>query len=89
MKKRIEHTIPLSKQVIELLNELKSYSGRSDYLFRGRSRSDTPISENTFGKALKLWAIKVNKHHMAFDISLVQHYVKKVFKRMGRICFSS
>jgi len=53
MKKRIEHTIPLSNQVIQLLNELKLYSGQSNYLFKGRSRSDTPISENTFGKALK------------------------------------
>ncbi|SDB92328.1 tyrosine-type recombinase/integrase [Acinetobacter boissieri] len=53
MKKRIEHVIPLPKQAIALLEELKQFSGNSPYLFRGRSRSNIPISNNTFGKALK------------------------------------
>ncbi|MBR7688285.1 tyrosine-type recombinase/integrase [Acinetobacter nosocomialis] len=53
MKKRIEHTIPLSNQALDLLQELKSYSGDSPYLFRGRLKANQPISENTFGKALK------------------------------------
>lgn len=53
MKKRIEHTIPLSAQALELLKELKQYSGKSPYLFRGRDSADKPISNNTFGKALK------------------------------------
>jgi integrase len=53
MKKRIEHTIPLCTQALALLNELKTYSRNSPYLFRSRSSSDRPISNNTFGKALK------------------------------------
>lgn len=53
MKKRIEHTIPLSSQALDLLQELKNYSGDSPYLFRGRLKANQPISENTFGKALK------------------------------------
>lgn len=53
MKKRIEHTIPLSNQVLDLLTELKVYSGNSGYLFKSRSNSSKPISNNTFNKALK------------------------------------
>ncbi|MDX8276161.1 tyrosine-type recombinase/integrase [Acinetobacter pittii] len=53
MKKRIEHTIPLPTQALILLNELKSYSGNSVYLFKSRSDSNRPVSNNTFNKALK------------------------------------
>lgn len=53
MKKRIEHTIPLPTQALILLSELKSYCGSSDYLFKGRSSSSKPVSNNTFNKALK------------------------------------
>lgn len=53
MKKRIEHTIPLPIQALTLLNELKTYSGNSAYLFKSRSDSSRPVSNNTFNKALK------------------------------------
>ncbi len=53
MKKRIEHTIPLPIQALTLLNELKTYSGNSAYLFKSRSDSNRPVSNNTFNKALK------------------------------------
>lgn len=53
MKKRIEHTIPLPTQALKLLNELKQHSGQSPYLFRSRSDSNKPASNNTFNKALK------------------------------------
>ena len=53
MKKRIEHHIPLPTQALKLLDELKQYSGQSPYLFRSRSNSNKPTSNNTFNKALK------------------------------------
>lgn len=53
MKKRIEHTIPLPTQALNLLNELKTYSGNSSYLFKSRISSGKPVSNNTFNKALK------------------------------------
>ncbi|MDB0115229.1 tyrosine-type recombinase/integrase [Acinetobacter baumannii] len=53
MKKRIEHTIPLPQQALELLGNLKYYSGDSPYLFRGRDSTNKAISNNTFNKALK------------------------------------
>lgn len=53
MKKRIEHHIPLPTQALKLMDELKQYSGQSSYLFRSRSNSNKPTSNNTFNKALK------------------------------------
>lgn len=52
MKKRIEHAIPLSTQVVKLLNELKDISGESDYLFPSRDSINKPISNLTFNAAL-------------------------------------
>lgn len=52
MKMREEHVVPLSRQVIALLKELKEYSGYSDYLFPGVGRPF--IGENTVGKVIKI-----------------------------------
>jgi integrase len=51
MKMRIEHVVPLAKQSLELLAELKEISGASKYVFPGRNR-DKPISNNTLLFAL-------------------------------------
>ena len=45
MKKRREHIIPLPKQAIDLLEELKPLSGMSVYLFPSRSNSHKPKSD--------------------------------------------
>lgn len=52
MKRGIEHAIPLSKQVLVLLNELKLISGESEYLFPSRNDINKPISNLTFNAAL-------------------------------------
>jgi len=46
------HTIMLSKQAIAALNELKAYSGSSEYLFAARLAS-RPVSEATIRKAFR------------------------------------
>lgn len=51
MKMKTEHLVPLSRQALAILEELKPLSGRSDYLFPGRNR-DKPISNNTMLFAL-------------------------------------
>jgi integrase len=51
MKMKTEHVVPMPKQVIDILNELKSISGHSRYLFPGRN-PDRPISNNTMLFAL-------------------------------------
>lgn len=51
MKMKTEHVVPLSRQALAILEELKPLSGRSDFLFPGRNR-DRPISNNTMLFAL-------------------------------------
>lgn len=47
MKMDTEHLVPLSNQVIELLEELRPLSGQNDLLFPGERNRTKPISENT------------------------------------------
>ncbi len=47
MKMRHEHIVPLSKQVIDILNSLKPLTGNSELLFPNRNDKSKPISENT------------------------------------------
>ena len=53
MKKRREHTIPLSKQAVQLLQELKNIHSESDYLFPSRSNKNKPKSDTVFIMALR------------------------------------
>lgn len=53
MKKRRQHVVPLTRQSIALLNDLKPISGYSDYLFPSQQRRRHPVmSENTLNKVL-------------------------------------
>ena len=51
MKMRAEHVVPLSRQSLGILSELKESSRGSRYVFPGRNR-DRPISNNTLLFAL-------------------------------------
>ena len=46
MKMRNEHVVPLTRQAINILNELKSIAGDSGFLLPGRN-PNKPISNNT------------------------------------------
>ncbi|MGH8503518.1 MAG: tyrosine-type recombinase/integrase [Gammaproteobacteria bacterium] len=48
MKITAEHIVPLSRQTIAVLDELKPLTGSYDLVFPGRSNLSKPISENTF-----------------------------------------
>ena len=52
MKMRAPHVVPLSRQALAVLEELRPISGSHDLVFPGRSERDRPISENTFLYAL-------------------------------------
>jgi integrase len=52
MKMRAPHVVPLSRQALVILEELKSISGSHALVFPGRSERDKPISENTLLYAL-------------------------------------
>jgi integrase len=51
MKMKTEHVVPLSRQALEVLNELRSVAGASRYVLPGRN-PDKPISNNTMLFAL-------------------------------------
>ena len=54
MKARTEHVVPLSKQAIRILRELKLTCNQNDKLvFRGLRSAQRPISENTLNAALR------------------------------------
>lgn len=51
MKMKTEHLVPLSRQALALLAQIKPLEGRSAFVFPGRNR-DKPISNNTMLYAL-------------------------------------
>lgn len=51
MKMKVAHVVPLSSQVIDILQELKLYTGKYDYLFVTRGFNQ-PMSENAMIYAL-------------------------------------
>ena len=53
MKKRREHVVPLPKQAIAILTELKTYETNSEYLFPSRSDKSKPKSDTVFIMALR------------------------------------
>jgi integrase len=53
MKMEDPHITPLSKQVVEILRELKQISGNGKFLFPGHVTSSRPISDATLVKALR------------------------------------
>lgn len=46
MKMDKDHIVPLTDQVIELLNEIKSINGHREYVFASPTRPKQPLSEN-------------------------------------------
>ncbi|MGD1036404.1 MAG: site-specific integrase [Roseiarcus sp.] len=52
MKMRAPHLVPLSRQALEILDELRPITGACDLVFPGRSDRRKPISENTLLYAL-------------------------------------
>jgi integrase len=53
MKARREHIVPLSPQVVAVLDELRPLTGRGKYLFPSVRTHDRPMSENTVTAALR------------------------------------
>lgn len=53
MKRRVEHLVPLSRQVISILEELRPLTGRWRYVFPSLRSAQRPISPNTLVNALR------------------------------------
>lgn len=53
MKMRREHMVPLSRQAIAVLEDMRRVNGGQSYIFAGQGRRRRPISENTVRCALQ------------------------------------
>lgn len=53
MKKKIQHIVPLSRQALEILRQLKNVTGIGSLLFPGQTDQARPMSENTINLALR------------------------------------
>ena len=58
MKMRVVHIIPLSKQALLILQDIKNQAGASKYLFPCVTSIKRPMSENTVNMALKRMGYK-------------------------------
>lgn len=52
MKARREHLVPLCRQAVAILKELKPLTGHRPYVFPAIGQASRPMSENTLGAAL-------------------------------------
>ena len=52
VKKREEHSVPLPKQAVELLKQLKAITGNREYLFPNRNDPRKPASKGVLWKAI-------------------------------------
>lgn len=76
MKMRDAHIVPLSTQVVGMLEELKSVTGKYPFLFPGiRAPLKRPISDNTLNAALRTldysWVLSERKSHCSRTKNLV------------------
>ncbi|EEC0180181.1 DUF4102 domain-containing protein [Salmonella enterica subsp. enterica] len=53
-KMKDEHLVPLSRQAISLLKQIKALTTQSDLVLPGTYSQDKPMSENTINKALRV-----------------------------------
>jgi integrase len=53
MKMRQPHTVPLSRQAIEILRDAQPLTGRHRYVFASLYPGSRPMSENTINAALR------------------------------------
>jgi integrase len=53
MKARVQHIVPLSKQAVSVLRELRPITGEGRYAFPSVRTPDRPMSENTVNAALR------------------------------------
>ena len=53
MKMKEEHIVPLARQAVAILSELRGFTGRGTFLFPSLRTSTRPISDNTLNAALR------------------------------------
>lgn len=69
MKAKREHTVPLSKQMLSVLDEMKPISGHREYVFPSRNDPKQPMNSQTANAALK---------RIGFGGKLVAHGLRSI-----------
>lgn len=59
------HFVPLSRQAVEILRQLKRVTGHQQYVFAGQGRKNPMISGNTINAALRRSGISTNEEQTA------------------------
>lgn len=76
-KKRREHIVPLTKQILALLDKLKYYSGDSQWLFPSSRNDGRPMSDGTVRVALRAMGYpkeKMTAHGFRSTASSILNY---------------
>jgi integrase len=63
MKMKVEHCVPLSRQAMAIIEELRAITGHGRYLFPAIHKADRPISEMTLNEALRRLGIDDHVTH--------------------------
>ena len=74
MKAKIEHIMPLSKEALAILEEIKPYTRDSKYIFTSSLGRDKALSENTLNTALK---------RLDFGSEIVSHGFRSMFSTLA------
>lgn len=75
MKKRLKHLVPLSDQVLSILQELRTYTGQYQLVFPGRSNINKPMSEASINMVIKRIGYdgKATGHGFRHTMSTILH----------------
>ena len=75
MKMREPHVVPLSKQAMQLLRELKTFTGPFGFIFPNRSTANTAMSNTTINRAIEYMGYKarITSHGFRGTASTVLH----------------
>lgn len=67
---RTPHLVPLSKQALAILKQIKQFCGEHELIFIGDHDPRKPMSENTVNSALHFY----QKSQIALDSSYLYHH---------------
>lgn len=75
MKMRRPHVVPLSRQALAIMDEMKCISGRGRYIFPGRNDAGKPMSEAGINQVIKRigYAGRATGHGFRHTMSTILH----------------
>ena len=71
MKMRKEHRVPLSKQALQAIEEMRPINGHRKYVFASISKPTTTLSENTLNLGLQRMGFEATSHGMRATFSTI------------------